>query len=113
EHDYSKLHDLMTLDGQIKDTRGVVEFLLQNSFGLPKITYEELAQRGMVRVNDAHDTQFGPKSPFNYRTLASTRDKQPYDTLTARQQYYMDHDWFLAEGEQLPVHKEPLANPGH
>jgi DMSO reductase family type II enzyme molybdopterin subunit len=113
EHDYAKLHDLMTLDGKIRDTRDIVQFLLDNSFGLPQMSYQQLAKQGMVRVNDAHDTQFGPKSPFNYRTLASTRDKQPYETLTGRQQYYMDHDWFLAEGEELPVHKDPLANPGH
>ena len=96
----------MTLDGKIHDTRDIVQFLLDNSSGLPKISYEELAKKGIVRVNDSQDAQFGPKSPFNYKTLASTRDKQPYETLTGRQQYYMDHDWFLAEGEQLPVHKD-------
>jgi len=33
--------------------------------------------------------------------------KQPYPTLTGRQQFYVDHDWFLELGEQLPTHKEP------
>jgi len=113
EHDYTKLHDLLTLNGQIRDNRDIAQFLLDNSTGIPDVTYAELAERGFVRVDDSKGTQFGPGSPFSFQTLASTRDKQPYETLTRRQQYYFDHDWFLAEGEQLPVHKDPLANPGH
>jgi len=113
EHDYTKLDELMTLGGRIRDNRDIVQFLLDNSFGIPKTSYAELAKKGFLRVNDSSSTQFGPQSPYSYKTLASTRDKVPYETLTRRQQYYMDHDWFLAEGEQLPVHKEPLANPGH
>jgi len=113
EQDYTRLHELMTMDGKVRDSRDIVQFLMDNTPGMPKATYEELAQRGFLRVEDSRGTQFGPKSPFSYKTLASTRDKVPYGTLTARQQFYMDHDWFLAEGEQLPVHKDPLANPGH
>ena len=57
--------------------------------------------------------QFGSDAPFSYETLASTRAKKPYKTLTGRQQYYIDHDWFLSEGEQLPVYKDPLAIDGY
>jgi nitrate reductase alpha subunit len=32
--------------------------------------------------------------------------KLPYPTLTQRAQFYIDHDWFLEAGEQLPMHKE-------
>ena len=113
EHDYTRLHDLMTLDGKVKETRDIVQLMLDNSFGVPKISFDALRERGFIRVDDSSSTQFGPKSPFSYETLASTRNKVPYETLTGRQQYYMDHDWFLAEGEQLPVHKQPLVNAGH
>jgi complex iron-sulfur molybdoenzyme family reductase subunit alpha len=40
--------------------------------------------------------------------------KRPLTTQTGRQQFYIDHDWFLPEalggefGEQLPVHKGPI-----
>ncbi len=112
-HDYTKLHDLFTLNGKIPDNKALVQFLLDNSAGIPKVSYDELAQKGFVRVNDSDGTQFGPKSPYAYNVLASTRDKRPYSTLTGRQQYYMDHDWFLAEGEELPVHKDPLAIKGY
>jgi nitrate reductase alpha subunit len=33
------------------------------------------------------------------------QDKEPWPTVTGRQQYYIDHDWFLADDEQLPTHK--------
>jgi DMSO reductase family type II enzyme molybdopterin subunit len=30
----------------------------------------------------------------------------PYPTLTRRAQFYIDHDWFLEAGEELPLHKD-------
>ena len=113
EHDYSRMHELMTLGGKIRHTRDIVQMIIDNSYGVPKVSFDELRERGFIRVDDSSQTQFGEKSPYSYETLRSTRDKVPYETLTGRQQYYMDHDWFLAEGEQLPVHVDPLANPGH
>jgi DMSO reductase family type II enzyme molybdopterin subunit len=38
--------------------------------------------------------------------------KRPYPTLTGRQQFYVDHPWFLELGEALPTHKEPPAAGG-
>lgn len=43
-------------------------------------------------------------SPF---TINIERLK-PFHTLTGRQQFYVDHDWFLATGEMLPVYRPPL-----
>ncbi len=34
--------------------------------------------------------------------------KKPFHTLTGRQQFYVDHDWFLGMGEMLPVYRPPL-----
>nr|WP_121818583.1 MULTISPECIES: molybdopterin-dependent oxidoreductase [Halostella] len=36
------------------------------------------------------------------------QEKEPWPTFTGRQQYYIDHDWFLEDGEELPTHKRPL-----
>jgi DMSO reductase family type II enzyme molybdopterin subunit len=33
------------------------------------------------------------------------REKVPHPTLTRRMQFYLDHDWFMEVGEELPVHK--------
>jgi nitrate reductase alpha subunit len=30
---------------------------------------------------------------------------KPYPTLTRRASFYIDHDWYLEGGEELPVHK--------
>jgi len=113
EHDYTQVHELFTLNGKITSTRDIAQFLIDNSEGIPKISFEELAKKGFVRGDDSADVQFGPKSPYSYDILASTRDKKPYATLTGRQQFYFDHDWFLKEGEALPVHVDPLAVKGY
>ncbi|MSR08225.1 MAG: twin-arginine translocation signal domain-containing protein [Gammaproteobacteria bacterium] len=112
EHDYSKVHELFTMNGKITSTRDIAQFLIDNSEGIPKMSFEELAKKGFVRGDDSEGTQFGPKSPYSYDILFSTRDKRPYATLTGRQQFYFDHDWFLQEGEALPVYVDPLAIKG-
>ncbi len=43
-------------------------------------------------------------SPF---TINVERLK-PWHTLTGRQHFYLDHDWMIAMGEQLPTFKPPL-----
>ncbi|MCH8346015.1 MAG: molybdopterin-dependent oxidoreductase [Chloroflexi bacterium] len=45
-------------------------------------------------------------NPFRWHT----EEKLPYPTLTRRSQFYIDHEWFLEAGEELPCHKE---NPNH
>lgn len=43
-------------------------------------------------------------APF---TINIERHK-PFHTLTGRQQFYVDHDWFIGMGEMLPVYRPPL-----
>lgn len=43
-------------------------------------------------------------APF---TINIERSK-PFHTLTGRQQFYVDHDWFIGTGEMLPVYRPPL-----
>lgn len=113
EHDYSQVEELFTLNGKIQGTKDIVQFLIDNSEGIPKVSFEELRQRGFVRGDDSANVQFGKNSPYGYNGLSSIHDKKPYATLTGRQQFYFDHDWFLSEGEALPVHVDPLAIKGY
>jgi complex iron-sulfur molybdoenzyme family reductase subunit alpha len=46
-------------------------------------------------------------TPFTHQI----EKKRPWRTLTGRQQFYVDHPWFLRLGEALPVHKEPQDDP--
>jgi DMSO reductase family type II enzyme molybdopterin subunit len=60
-----------------------------------------LAQASDLRPDQTH-------SPFRWQT----EKKEPFPTLTRRAQFYIDHDWFLEAGEELPVHKEPPMQGG-
>ena len=79
---------------------------------MSKVTFDGLQEKGFIRVDDSQDVQFGPDSNFSYQMLSSVRGKKPYSTLTGRQQFYIDHEWYLEVGEQLAVHKEPVAAGG-
>jgi DMSO reductase family type II enzyme molybdopterin subunit len=61
-----------------------------------------LAQASTIRPNEVHN-------PFRWHT----EDKLPYPTLTRRAQFYIDHEWFLEAGEELPVHKETPGQGGN
>lgn len=113
QRDYRNLHQQYTMNGAMRSSRDVAQFLIDNSAGIPKLKFDELAHKGFVKAEDSEGTQFGAHSPYSYKILASVRDKHPYATLTGRQQFYIDHEWFLREGEALPGHVAPLAVKGY
>jgi nitrate reductase alpha subunit len=121
EWDYTKLHDSFTTlvmeDGSAKKverTRDAVDYIVANSFGLSQVkNYANLQKKGLIRVDDSDDVQFGKKSNYNYTVLEKIREKKPYDTLTGSQQFYIDHEWVLQESEALPTYKEPAKIKGY
>ena len=121
EWDYTKFHEIFTTlalpDGSTKKvtrTRDAVDFIISNSAGISNVrNYEHLTEKGFVRSDDSDDVQFGKKSNFSYQILSSVIDKKPYRTLTGRQQFYIDHDWFMQEGESLPQYHEPRKIDGY
>ncbi len=52
-----------------------------------------------------HATDFEPGETLTPNTW-HTDKKQPWPTHTRRMQFYIDHDFFLELGEELPVHKD-------
>jgi DMSO reductase family type II enzyme molybdopterin subunit len=93
----------------------VLRFILETSSAAEGIALEDLRREGgAIRVRS-----LGPESPTSnfftdYRLdepVTPLRDftegKRPYPTLTGRQQFYVDHPWFLELGEELPTYKEP------
>jgi nitrate reductase alpha subunit len=42
--------------------------------------------------------------------VINTEKLVPWRTLTGRQHFYIDHDWFLGLGVMLPTYKPPLDN---
>ncbi|OGO51947.1 MAG: hypothetical protein A2148_04685 [Chloroflexi bacterium RBG_16_68_14] len=75
--------------------KGFVRFI---NWGLSSMA---LAQASDLRSDEAH-------APFRWHT----EKKLPFPTLTRRAQFYIDHDWFLEAGEELPVHKETPKQGG-
>jgi nitrate reductase alpha subunit len=112
--DYQRCEELYTMGGRIRDVRDVCQFIINTTPGIPKMSFAELARRGIVRVDDSDSTAWeGQDSPFHSEVVRSVREKRPYETLTGRQQYYIDHEWFLAFDEALPRHAEPLRLEGY
>jgi nitrate reductase alpha subunit len=82
---------------------------------LPKgTTLETLREKGVIRYvgwglvghGQSQASTLRPDETHNALRW-HTEDKIPYDTLVRRAQYYIDHEWFLEAGEELPTHKEP------
>jgi DMSO reductase family type II enzyme molybdopterin subunit len=113
--------DRITLGGFLWDDEAATDEAIRDSavYGiLPEgTTLETLREKGTVRWKGWGFVGFGPAqastiepdkthNPFRWHT----EEKLPYPTLTRRAQFYIDHDWFLEAGEELPTHKE---NPNH
>jgi DMSO reductase family type II enzyme molybdopterin subunit len=111
--DLAKAHELFSMGGKIRSTRDAIQFLIDNSSGVPKVPFADMASRGIMRNEDSDGVVHGRGSPYNADLLRSYEEKKPYPTLTGRQQYYIDHPWFMAEDEALPRHKDPLRINGY
>jgi len=123
DHPLKGLMDQATLGGAVRDVEDhFAEMVADNSvYGvLPKgTTLETLREKGAVRFANwgmvGHGMSQGSTlkpdevhNPLRWHT----EDKIPYDTLVRRAQYYIDHEWFLEAGEELPTHKEPPPHGG-
>ncbi len=109
-------HTLRGDDGQsirVRGTRDVAQYIIEHSPGMSKVSFDKLMKQGIIRVDDAEGVQFGSNSAYGNHVLARVRGKKPWGTLTGRQQFYLDHDWFLQEGEGLPGYKAPLEIDGY
>jgi DMSO reductase family type II enzyme molybdopterin subunit len=100
----------------------VVEFILSVSGPSSGIALEDLRREGGALRIQSLGMPGGTAGIYSEYSLEEPvvplRDfvekKQPYPTLTGRQQFYVDHDWFLELGEELPIHKDPpLAGGNH
>jgi DMSO reductase family type II enzyme molybdopterin subunit len=120
--------DLARLDERFSDEgrygpdaqEALTEFILSVSSASRGIDLEALRREGgALRIRSlgppggtagifSDYSQDEPVVPFR----DFVEKKQPYPTLTGRQQFYVDHPWFLQLGEELPTHKEPPAAGG-
>jgi len=114
QRDYARCLDLYTMDGRIKSVKDVCQYIIDTTPGIPKVTFAELAAKGIIRVDGSENTTWDNKdTTYHSEVFRSVRDKAPYQTLTGRQTFYIDHEWFLKFDEALPAHKPPLSNKGY
>ena len=77
------------------------------------ISWDEIKQKGFARytglgsqyLNLGNATDIEPQQTITANTWHTVK-KQPWPTLTRRIQFYIDHPFFLEQGEQLPMHKD-------
>jgi DMSO reductase family type II enzyme molybdopterin subunit len=119
---FAGLTDRLTQGGALRDEEKRFDEIIRDNavYGvLPKgSTLETLRQKGALRFTSWGMGGHGQSQASTIRPDEvhnplrwHTEDKVPYDTLVRRAQFYIDHDWFLEAGEELPTHKEPP--PGH
>ena len=122
ERDIGRLDERFSDDGRFgpEAEEDALAFILSVSPATRGLTLEDLRREGgAVRLPSlgARGASAGIFSDYSLEEpVVPLRDfvekKQPYPTLTGRQQFYVDHPWFLELGEELPVHKDPPAAGG-
>jgi DMSO reductase family type II enzyme molybdopterin subunit len=111
--DLTTLHGLYRHGGKVNSTRDVIQFLIDLDEGVPKVPFEQMASLGLMRNDDTQRVVYGTRAPYGSVMIRGVEGKEPYPTLTGRQQYYIDHEWFMSEDEALPRHKAPLRLEGY
>jgi DMSO reductase family type II enzyme molybdopterin subunit len=117
------LSSRLTLGGALRDPEKFYDEAIRDNavYGvLPEgTTLDTLREKGAVRFTNwgmaGHGiSQASTLKPDEVHNPLRwhTEDKIPYDTLVRRAQYYIDHDWFIEAGEELPTHKEPPPQGG-
>jgi DMSO reductase family type II enzyme molybdopterin subunit len=112
------LEELFTANGALADEEQMTAEGIEGTAAMATIpegtSMETMRDKGIVRFTAWGDMPYAlnyatdikpdeTMSPFSHHV----ENKQPYPTLTRRSQFYIDHDWFLEAGEELPVHKDP------
>lgn len=113
----------ITFGGELLEEDAAIDEMIRDSAVMgnipPGTTLESLRETGFVRFTGwggfpmamAQASDLLPNethSPFRWQT----EKKEPFPTLTRRAQFYIDHEWFLEAGEELPVHKDAPAQGG-
>jgi DMSO reductase family type II enzyme molybdopterin subunit len=116
-------YDDLTLNGALASDDAVWDEAIRDSAVMgtlpPGTTLATLREKGWVRFTGlgaaplslAGASDVRPDetfTPFRWQT----EKKEPFPTLTRRAQFYIDHEWFLEAGEELPVHKKAPAMGG-
>ncbi len=121
ERDARRLGEAFTDRGRFgpNEEDKALDFVLGYSSQTKKLSLADMRDAGAVRFRGAGPpgglagyysdySESEPLAPHKW----FVEGKQRWPTLTGRQQFYIDHPWFLECGEALPTHKPPPAAGG-
>ncbi len=108
--DLTKTHEIFTMNGKISDDVKAISVILNHAPQTKGIKFSDTIQKPMrFRSSGKHWTGYLRKGKPYTAFTKMTEGKKPYQTLVKRQQFYIDHEWFLEMGEELPVYRPPLS----
>ena len=112
--DFTRIHEDYTDGGKLSHDTPSDVFLnvVLQSECYEGVTLHELRDKGFVKwTNAGHKLLPGNMPTFEFKDDgrdAAASDfvelKRPWPTLTGRQQFYIDHDWFMDYGEEFPTY---------
>jgi len=106
--DFTRTYDDWSDGGKLAADEDAANFILSHSAETKGMTYyglQEQPQRFVgidPEVWNSEVEEGRTYTPFTHQI----EKKRPWRTLTGRQQFYVDHDWYLELGEELPVHRD-------
>jgi DMSO reductase family type II enzyme molybdopterin subunit len=120
--DYENLYENWSKGGRFdeNDEVGAMDHIVRTSSVTKGFTWEDARERGALPIQD-----YGRYGPHNsicsdfqsgntvYPQQWFVENKEPWPTLSGRQQFLIDHPWYVEAGEALPVHKEPPPAGGN
>ncbi len=110
DRDFTQLAKHWTGGDKIRTDEQAADFILANAKETAGMTYQGLQsgpKRFVATDEEAwnSDIESGRAyTPFTHQV----EKKRPWRTLTGRQQFYIDHPWFIELGETLPIAKDPV-----
>ena len=122
DRDYANFYETYAMDGLLdqQNEEGAMDHIITTSSVTKGFTWKDAKERGALPIQ-----AYGHYGPHNsicsdfqagdtvYPQQWFTEKKQPWPTLTGRQQFLIDHPWYVEVGEALPVHKEPPPAGGN
>ncbi|MFQ5666990.1 MAG: molybdopterin-dependent oxidoreductase [Candidatus Binatia bacterium] len=121
ERDYANFYEKYVMGGKLgtEDEAAAMDWIVRDSSVTKGFTWKDARERGALPIQDyghygPHNAICSDFTPGNtvYPQQWFVEKKEPWPTLTGRQQFLIDHPWYVEVGEALPVHKEPPAAGG-
>ncbi len=94
----------------LTDDKVACQFLLNNSLEFTGLTMDAIAAKParLVQASEEWTSDILLNEAY-YAFQRMFEHKRPLTTLTGRQQFYIDHDWYVNEfHEELPLYKPPV-----